>query len=137
MSAFYAKGAARLLAPLNGGAAPTAGTLKAVMVKNTYVQNLTSDEFYSDISTYACCTPLALASVTVTGGIVDSNDPTFTGVSTGDTAEAIVLYMDTGNPATSWLVAYIDVITGFPVATTGGNVSPQWDNGTYKIISLI
>ena len=37
---------------------------------------------------------------------------------------------------TSPLLMYIDTITGFPLATNGGNVVIQWDNGAYKIVSL-
>ena len=29
-----------------------------------------------------------------------------------------------------------DIITGFPLITTGGDVIVQWDNGSFKIFSL-
>jgi hypothetical protein len=48
----------------------------------------------------------------------------------------VVIYKDTGSPASSPLLAYIDAITGFPLATNGGDITVQWDNGTFKIFSL-
>lgn len=136
-NALYVKGAERLLAAALSGSAPVAGTLKAALVKNTYPQNLAADEFYTAISAYVLSAPIALASVTTAGGKLDANDPTFAAVVAGDTVEAIVLYMDTGVAGTSWLIAYIDTVTGFPLATNGGDITPQWDNGTYKILSLV
>jgi hypothetical protein len=67
------------------------------MVKNTYPQNLTTDEFYSTISAYV------LSTVTLTGksialGTFDADDATFAAVTAGDTAEAVVIWKDTGEP---------------------------------------
>jgi hypothetical protein len=129
-NAWYAKGAEKLL---SGLVDVTTATIKAALVKNTYAQNLTSDEFYSTISTYVLGTPQTLGSKTVTGGVFDAADPTFSAVTAGDTAEAVVIYKDTGNPATSPLLMYIDTITGFPLATNGGDITPQWDSGANKI----
>lgn len=44
-----------------------------------------------------------------------------------------------GSPPTGTkpLIAYIDTVTGFPMATNGGDITPQWDNGTYRIVSLV
>lgn len=133
-NALYVKGAEKLL---SGSVDLSSATIKAALLKNTYAQNLSTDEFYSDISANVAGTPQALGSKTVTGGKFDAADPTFTAVTAGDTLEAVVLYKDTGNPATSPLLAYIDTITGFPLATNGGDITPQWDNGTYKIFSLV
>jgi len=135
-NALYAKGAEKILNPIIGGGA-LSGTLKAILVKNTYAQNLATDEFLSSITAYRLGTDQTIASAAVTGGKLDAADPTWTAVAAGDTAEAVVLYMDTGNAATSPLLAYIDQITGFPLATTGGDITPQWDNGAYKILSLV
>jgi hypothetical protein len=110
-------------------------TIKASLVKNTYPQNLTTDEFYSTISTYVLST-VALTGKSIALGVFDADDATFAAVAAGDTAEAIVLWKDTGNPATSQLIAYIDTITGFPIATNGGDIIAQWDNGTYKIFAI-
>ena len=73
---------------------------------------------------------------TVTGGAFDAADITYIAVTAGATCEAVVIYKDTGVPGTSALIAYIDTITGFPLATNGGDITIQWDNGTYKIFAL-
>ena len=66
----------------------------------------------------------------------DAADATFAAVTGGDTLEGVVIYKDTGVAGTSALIAYIDTITGFPLATNGGDITIQWDNGAYKILSL-
>lgn len=132
-NAHYAKGKEKTLKALINW---ETATIKAALVRNDYPQNLTTDEFYSTISSYVVGTPQALANKTVTNGIFDADDVTFSAVAAGSTCEAVVLYVDTGNPATSSLLAYIDTITGFPYTTSGGDCLIQWDNGTYKIYSM-
>ena len=111
-------------------------TLKAALVKNTYPQNLATDEFYTSISPYVLNTTQTLTNKAVVGGVFDADDVTYSAVTAGDTCEGVVIYEDTGNTATSPLIAYIDQITGFPLLTNGGDVVVQWDNGTFKIFSL-
>ena len=111
-------------------------TIKVALVDNTYAQNLATDNFYDDISAYVVGTPQTLASKAVTGGAFDAADITYTAVTAGDTCEAVVIYKDTGVAGTSALIAYIDTITGFPLATNGGDITIQWDSGTYKIFAL-
>jgi len=77
-----------------------------------------------------------LASKTVTLGVFDAADITFTAVTAGSTVKAVVLYKDTGVNSTSPLIAYIDTITGFPLATNGGDISIVWDSGANKIFAL-
>lgn len=110
--------------------------IKAALVKNSYAQNLTTDEFYTSISAYVLGTPVALTGKTFASGIFDADDVSFPTIAAGDTAEAVVLFVDTGNPATSFLLFYCDTITGFPLATSGGDVDVRWDNGAYKIFSF-
>ena len=52
------------------------------------------------------------------------------------TALGVALYKDTGVSGTSPLLALIDTITGFPLATNGGDIQIVWDSGAYKIFSL-
>ena len=132
-NAFYAKGKEKILsAAVNF----TADAIKAVLVKNTYPQNLAADEFYTDISAYVVGTPQTLTAKAVAGGVFDAEDAAFSAVAAGDTLEGVVIYKDTGVAGTSALLAYIDNITGFPLATNGGDITIQWDNGAYKIFSL-
>ena len=132
-NALYGKGKEKMLsAAINF----LTDTLKVALVENTYPQSLTADEFYSDISTYVLGTPQTLGTKSVTLGVFDAADVTYTAVTTGDTCEAVVIYKDTGVAGTSPLLAYIDTITGFPLATNGGDITVQWDSGSFKIFSL-
>ena len=75
----------------------------------------------------------ALASKTVTDGVFDAADVTFTAV-TGDPSEALIIYRHTGVEATSRLIAYIDTgFTGLPVTPNGGNITVEWNaSGIFK-----
>lgn len=132
-NAWYRKGAEKvLLAQVNFDT----DTIKARLVKNTYAQNLSTDEFISSVTAITGSTDQTLANTSVTDGVFDADDITFTAVPAGETSEGVVIYKDTGVAGTSPLLMYIDTITGFPLATNGGNVVIQWDNGAYKIVSL-
>lgn len=133
-NALYVKGAEKIL---SGSILLITDTIKVALVKNTYPQNLSTDEFYTSISAYVVGTPQTLASKSVTGGFFDAGDATFLAVVAGDTLEAVVIYKDTGVAGTSPLLFYIDTITGFPLATNGGDITVQWDNGAYRIVSLV
>lgn len=132
-NAWYRKGAEKvLLAQVNFDT----DTIKARLVKNTYAQNLSTDEFISSVTAITGSTDQTLSNTSVTAGVFDADDITFTAVPAGETSEGVVIYKDTGVEGTSPLLMYIDTITGFPLATNGGNVVIQWDNGAYKIVSL-
>lgn len=78
----------------------------------------------------------ALSSKTVTDGVFDAADVTWSSV-TGDQSEAIVLYKHTGSDATAALIAYLDTFSsGMPVTPNGGNITVAWDNGANKIFAL-
>ena len=112
-------------------------TIKAALVKNNYAQDLANDEFLGpSLSAHVIGTPQTLTGKSITNGVFDAADVTFLAVAAGDTLEGVVIYKDTGVAETSPLLMYIDTITGFPLATNGGNVVIQWDNGAYKIVSL-
>lgn len=132
-NAFYTKGKEKVL---NGDIDWDTDTIKASLVKNTYAQNLTTDEFYTSISSYILNSDKSLTTKVITGGVFDADDITYSAVTAGDVAEAIVIWKDTGVAGTSPLLIYIDTITGFPITTNGGDITIQWDNGGYKIFSL-
>ena len=111
-------------------------TIKVMLVKNTYPQNLSTDEFLDDVEAYRLNTDQTLSGKSITNGIFDAGDATWTAVTAGDTSEGVVIYKDTGSAATSPVLIYIDSITGFPLATNGGDITAAWDNGANKIFSL-
>ena len=101
------------------------GTVKVALVDTgVYTYNAAHD-FYDDV-TGVVGTPQAIANTTVTNGVFDGDNVTYTTV-TGNTVEALIIYIDTGNTATSRLVAYIDTsVTGLPVTPNGGDISITW-----------
>lgn len=86
-----------------------------------------SDEFYAAASAAQIGTPVTLASKTITSGVFDAADVTFTSV-TGASVEALIIYKDTGSAATSPLILYIDVAaSGLPVTPNGNNIDVQFN----------
>lgn len=132
-NALYGKGKEKLLtAAVNF----SSDTIKAALVSSAYTVNLATDEFYTTISGSVLNTPQTLSSKSITLGVFDAADVLYTAVTSGDTARAVVLYKDTGTGSTSALLAYIDTITGFPLATNGGDITITWDNGANKVFAL-
>lgn len=96
--------------------------VRAVLIDTgTYTYNAAHDA-YDDLSGVVGTESGALGSKTFTSGVFDSADISFTAV-TGNTAEAIVLFIDSGTPATDYLIAYIDSATGLPVTPNGGDIN--------------
>lgn len=76
-----------------------------------------------------------LASKTVTSGVADADDITFTTPTTGQTCN-LILVKDSGVDASSPLIAFLDTGTGLPVTTNGGDVVVAFDSGATKIFKL-
>lgn len=110
-------------------------TIKIALVDTgVYTVNLATHDFLDDVSGVVG-TAQTLGSKTVTAGVADAADVTYTAVS-GATVEALVIYKDTGSAATSRLIAYIDTGTGLPVTPNGGDIIVVFDNGANKIFKL-
>lgn len=100
-------------------------TIRAVLIDTgTYTFNAAHDN-YDDLTGIVGTESAALTGKTVTDGTFDADDISFLAV-TGNTAEAIVLFKDTGNPATDALILYIDTATGLPVTPNGGDINVAW-----------
>lgn len=113
------------------------GTVKTILIDTgtyTYTTWLNSSQFYSDVSGQVGGTSQTINNTTVTNGLFDGDDVTFSSV-TGNSAEAILIYIDTGTPSTSRLVAWLDTgVTGLPVTPNGGNISIQWNaSGIFQL----
>jgi hypothetical protein len=136
-SAIYPKAKEQML---QGGINLSSGNIKVVGVNvsgggTTYTYSA-SHEFLSDISSGArIATSGNLASKTFTDGVFDAADAVWASAS-GDSIEAVVVYVDTGSAASSRLIAYIDSGTGLPVTPNGADINLVWDNGANKIFKL-
>jgi len=110
----------------------SAGTVKVALVDTGVYTYASSDQFYdagtgSDVQSATVGTPQTIGSKTFTNGVFDGADVTFPTVS-GSTVEALVIYIDTGTPTTSPLVAYIDTsVTNLPVTPNGGDITVTWN----------
>lgn len=131
-NALYDKGREKFL---TGAINASADTLKCTLIKDTYAPTLGSDEFFSTLSSHVVGTPQTLTSKTVTGGVLDAADVTFSAVPTA-AVKYCAIYKDTGSAATSPLIALFDTAAGLPVSTNGGDIIIAWDNGANKIFKL-
>lgn len=112
-------------------------TIKVALVDLTsdYTYN-SSHQYKSSVTSYSGTTDQTLGTKTVTSGVFDADDSAFTSVSqsAAKTVGALVIYKDTGNSATSPLIAYIDGFTA--VTPNGGNINITWSSGASKIFAL-
>jgi hypothetical protein len=102
------------------------GTVKVALIDTgTYTYNA-ANEFYSSVSGVVG-TPQTINNTTVTNGVFDGDNVTYTAVS-GSSVEALLIYIDTGTAGTSRLVAYLDTgFTGLPVTPNGGDITITWN----------
>ena len=119
---------------MSGGISWSGDTIKAVLVDTGTYTFSQSHQFLSSLSG-TVGTAATLGTKTVTDGVADAADVTYTAVS-GASVEAIVIYKDTGVAGTSPLIAYIDTATNLPVTPNGGDISITWDSGANKIFKL-
>ena len=107
-------------------------TIKVALVDTGTYTFSAAHQYYSSV-TGVVGTPATLASKTITNGVFDAADVTFTAV-TGASVEALVVYKDTGSAATSPLIAFIDTGTNLPVTPNGGDITIQWNaSGIFSI----
>jgi hypothetical protein len=109
------------------------GTVKAVLIDTAVYTYSAAHDFYDDVSGQGG-TPQTIANKTFVNGLFDGDDVTFAAVAGPVSYEAILVFIDTGNPATSRLVAYIDSGTNLPVTSNGGDITVQWNaSGIFQL----
>jgi len=113
----------------------SSGNVKVLLLDTADDTYNSSDEFLSDIvGAGVVANSGNLSNKTFVNGIFDADDAVFTSV-TGDQSEALIIYIDTGAPSTSRLVAYFDTgVTGLPVIPNTGNINIQWNaSGIFQL----
>lgn len=111
-------------------------TIKATLVDSAdYTLDLANHDFIDDVPAGARVATVTLSGKSVTGGVFDAADATFSSV-TGDQCEYIIIWQDTGTESTSCLIAIIDTATGLPITPNGADINVVWDNGANKIFAL-
>ena len=114
-----------------------ADIIKVVAIDTAnYSVSIDADEFLADIPAAARVSISdALTSKTKALGVAGAANVVFQEV-TGADIEAIALYQDTGNEATSRLIAYNDESADLPILPNGGDINLNWDAGVNKIFKL-
>lgn len=103
-------------------------------------------KFVSDVtgaSGTLAATSAALSSKTVTGGVADAADITFSAVASNASNHSLMIFQSsavTGGAdvaaSSQRLIAWIDTATNLPAVPNGGDISVAWDNGSNKIFRL-
>lgn len=119
------------------------GTIKASMVRSYTFS--AAHKFVSDATGAGASlvSTVTLGTKTVTAGVADAADSTFTAVAAGAALTSILIYQTsapTGGAdlaATAQrLIAYIDTATNLPVTPNGGDINVVWDAAANKIFKL-
>lgn len=112
---------------LSGAVDLTSVDVRAILIDSADYTYSSAHDFLDDVPSGArVATSSALSSKTVTNGVFDAADKTWSGV-TGDQSEVIILYVHTGTESTSRLICYIDSGTNLPVTPNGGDITSQWN----------
>ena len=110
-------------------------TITIALVDTANYTYSTSHQYRSDVSNTAVISTATLSNKTTTNGVFDADDATFQSV-TGANCEALIIYQNTADNATSRLIAYIDSATGLPILPNGGDITVAFSSGSNKIFSL-
>lgn len=130
MSALYSGFLQTLLSP---GVNLVTADVRAQLIDTADEVYLATDNFLSDITAAGLVgTAVALANKTVTNGVFDADDTTIPAVS-GDSVEAVLLYINTGVNTTSRLIGFFD---GVALTPNGSGVLIQWPSVASRIFAL-
>src|SRR5712691_8608210 len=125
-------------AAINGGANTNllTGVVKFVLLDTGTYTYADTDEFLSDIPSGArISTSGALTGKSVSDLAAFSSDNARFDTVTGPSVEAVALFVDTGAPATSRLIAYFDTgITGLPVTPAGASYNVIESSGSWFVL---
>jgi len=120
---------------LNGSINMVANTVTIALVDTGVYTYSSSHQYRNEIANSAVISTATLANKTITSGVFDADDATFSSV-TGANCEALIIYADTGVQSTSRLIAYIDSATGLPILPNGGDITVAFSSGASRIFAL-
>lgn len=136
MNQLYPKGREGFLA---GDAAWDTDDFRVILADADYVFSAAHVWLADVVAAGRVATSGALVTKTVVDGVADAADVTFALLAGGSTITQVIVYRQTGVEGTSLLVAYYDTKSdGTPinVATNGGDVVVQWNNGANRMFKL-
>jgi len=131
-NAIYPKWKQRLMNGLGG--ATLDANVRAYLIDTGVYTYSDSHTFVSDLSGIVGSASGLFQSMTFTDGVFDADNISFTAV-TGNSAEALVIFIDIGNASTSRLVAYLDTgFTGLPITPNGNDIPVVWSSsGIFRL----
>jgi hypothetical protein len=101
----------------------------------THSTSLSGNVDEADITDVAILSTATLAGGSITSGMFDATDTTFTAV-TGSTGEEVILWFDSGVATTSPLICNFDTASaGLPVTPNGGNIVIEWGSSLIDLLS--
>lgn len=123
---------------LQGGINLLSADVKVVLVDTADYTFSAAHEFLDDVPAAArVATSGNLANKTATNGLFNADNAVFPSV-TGDEAEALIVYIDTGDEATSRLIAYLDTgQTGLPITPNGNNITLTIASGLFQLAATV
>lgn len=128
----YDSGRSKMLEQFDWVAADVRVLLVKTSGTNVYTFSSAHDNLDDVPAASRITAAVQLTGKAVVSGAADAGDVTFSSV-TGDTAQAMIMYIHTGVEATSTLLAFIDTATGLPITPNGGDIIIVWDNGANRI----
>jgi hypothetical protein len=96
--------------------------MRAVFVDTDVYTYDPADKYVADLSGLQSESALLSSKTISDDAVMDAADTLFAGA-TGDESEAVVIFKDTGNPATDVVYAFVD---GLSVILNGGDVTLIW-----------
>ena len=120
---------------LSGGLRGTGNDIVAVLVSAQYAPSVNHATLQDIPASARVAISDNLTGKTVNVNVVDADDVTISSVS-GPEVNAIILAVDSGDEATSWLICHLDSsVTGLPFEPAG-DVLLSWSNDTGRIFAL-
>lgn len=134
MSGFYSKGLEGLLSRV----IPEAAVFFVVGVSGVYTFDSSHETIAEIPENSVLLAAQELANVTMTGGVLDADDPLWERVTTEEedsTIVGVVIFMAWDSGAQTRLLAYMDSASaGLPQVLTGVNITGRWNaSGILKI----
>ena len=120
---------------LNGSINMVSNTITIALVDTGVYTYSSSHQYRNEVSNSAVISSATLSNKTITNGVFDADDATFSSV-TGANCEALLIFQDTGIQSTSRLIAYIDSATGLPILPNGGDISVAFSSRSSRILAL-
>lgn len=106
---------------------------------NAYTYS-SAHQYFNSVSTNSAAVVstnyATLTSRSVTNGVFDAADITFTSVTSTNVVGALVIFKDTGTASNSPLIAFLDTGSGLSITPNGGDITVAFDNNANKIFAL-